>query len=172
MLNFIMKQLTQADAELPARFKEESKVWSTKATDLDGLNKKYNETTTSYLEAKGAHDLVTGSGEGADNFTDTTGRDLKAIKDKLDDYGKQVQALKDVFVKLCDFFQVEAKSDMRSSTLDFFIFFKRFCKEIDDNCPKEVKKRAGASSTAKVGGAAAPPSFHAEMMKQLAAKNK
>ena len=74
--------------------------------------------------------------------------------------------MKAKFEKLCDFFTVEAKSEMRLSTLDFFTFFKRFSKEIEDSMPKEERKRAGAGKTAPVK-ASGPPSFHAEMMKKL-----
>ena len=41
MLQFIMKKLTDADPELPNRYKEENKVWGTKATDLDSLKQSY-----------------------------------------------------------------------------------------------------------------------------------
>ena len=57
---------------------------------------------------------------------------------------------------------------MRTSTLDFFVFFKRFAKEIEDSCPKVEKKRAGAAAKPT---SANPPSFHAEMMKKLAQQN-
>ena len=74
--------------------------------------------------------------------------------------------MKSKFEKLCDFFQIEAKSEMRLSTLDFFGFFKRFAKEIEDACPKVEKKRAGAGKPSSAN----PPSFQAELMKKLAEK--
>lgn len=43
MLHFIMKKLVEADADLPARYKEENKVWQTKASDLDSIVKKYGD---------------------------------------------------------------------------------------------------------------------------------
>ena len=54
---------------------------------------------------------------------------------------------------------------MRQGSADFFMFFKRFCKDMEDNCPKEQKKRAGAG--AKPPSKAAPPSFQAELMAKL-----
>ena len=73
------------------------------------------------------------------------------------------------FTKNCDFFTIEPKSDMRTSTLDFFTFFKRFAKEIEDAIPKVEKKRAGATS--KPGGPGNAPAHHAELMRKLAEKN-
>ena len=43
MLQFIMRKLNEEDADLATRFKEESKVWQTKATDLDSIVKKYGD---------------------------------------------------------------------------------------------------------------------------------
>ena len=51
MLQFIMKKLTDEDPELPNRFKEENKVWQTKATDLDSISKKYNDVNLNMSEA-------------------------------------------------------------------------------------------------------------------------
>ena len=48
---FIMKKLTDEDPELPNRFKEENKVWQTKATDLDSISKKYNDVNLNMSEA-------------------------------------------------------------------------------------------------------------------------
>lgn len=169
MLSFIMKSLTDIDSELPGRFREEFKCWSTKAVDWDSLNKKYNESNVSYNVAKAALDAVNSSGEDADKFTDSEGRDIKIIRTELDGFESQVKQLKEKHTKLCDFFQVDAKDDKRDSTSDFFQFFKNFCKDIENNLPKEEKSRKGAA--AKAGGKANPPSFHAEMMAQLAKKN-
>ena len=76
MLQFIMKKLTDADPELPNRYKEENKVWGTKATDLDSISKKYNDTNLSLSEAEVAHKAITESGEDKDKFSTTTGGDL------------------------------------------------------------------------------------------------
>ena len=135
---------------------------------MDSISKKYNDTNLSLSEAETAHKAITESGEDKDKFTLTTGSDLKTIKSNVECLDKEIKGLKAKFEKLCDFFQIEPKSDMRSSTLDFFVFFKRFAKEIEDACPKVEKKRAGAASKP---GASAPPSFHAEMMKKLSQQN-
>ena len=161
--------MVDADPDLRTRYKEEFKVWSTKATDLDSIQKKYNDVNLSHSEAATAHKAITESGEDKDNFTTVTGNDLKTIRVQLDKFDGDVKGLKAKFEKLCDFFTIEPKNDLRSSSQDFFMFFKRFCKEIEDALPKEEKKRAGAGAATKtqVGGKAAPPSFHAEMMKKL-----
>ena len=44
------------------------------------------------------------------------------------------------FTKNCDFFTIEPKSDMRTSTREFFTFFKSFAKDIEDAIPKVEKK--------------------------------
>jgi hypothetical protein len=54
--------------------------------------------------------------------------------------------LKSTFEKQCDFFTIEKKSDMRQSTMDYFSFFKRFAKDIEESLPKPVSKRAGANA--------------------------
>lgn len=46
--------------------------------------------------------------------------------------------------------------DMRKGTHEFFMFFKKFCKQIEDAFPKVERKRAGAA--AKKPGAGNPPS--------------
>ena len=66
------------------------------------------------------------------------------------------------FEKLCDFFTIEAKSEMRLSTLDFFQFFKRFAVEIEAAMPKEERKRAGAKA-APAKASANNASMFAEM---------
>ena len=55
---------------------------------------------------------------------------------------------------MCEFFQIEPKSELRESTTDFFIFFKRFAKEIEDSLPKMDRRRAGAPSIGGRAGAA------------------
>lgn len=55
---------------------------------------------------------------------------------------------------MCEFFQIEPKSELRESTTDFFIFFKRFAKEIEDSLPKTDRRRAGAPSIGGRAGAA------------------
>ena len=73
------------------------------------------------------------------------------------------------FAKQCDFWQIEAKSDLRESTGDYFAFFKKFVKDIGDACPKEEKKRAGAGLTKAATNAQV--AMMAELMrKQAAAK--
>ena len=80
MLQFIMKKLVEADPELPKNYKEDNKVWSTKATDLDSILKKYNDTSSSFLAAETAHKSITESGEPRDAFMDQTGFEIRKIK--------------------------------------------------------------------------------------------
>ena len=80
LLQFIMKQLVEADPDLRARYKEEFKVFSTKATDLDAIQKKYNDVNLSHGEAATAHKAITESGEDKDNYTTVTGNDIKTIR--------------------------------------------------------------------------------------------
>lgn len=80
MLQFIMARMTEADEELPPRFKEECKVWTTKATDLDAITKKYNDTNVSQAEAANAHKLVTEAGEEKDDYQTNSANDLKLVK--------------------------------------------------------------------------------------------
>ena len=75
-----MKRMVDADPEVRERFKEECKVWATKATDLDSIYKKYNDTSLSHGEAQSAHKLVTEAGEVKDHFQVVTGAELKSIK--------------------------------------------------------------------------------------------
>ena len=77
-----------------------------------------------------------------------------------------VQGLKSKFEKTCDFFQIEPKSELRESTTDFFLFFKKFTKEIEESIPKMDRRRAGAPSVGGRAGAA-QAALHAEMMKKL-----
>lgn len=51
MLQFIMKRMLEADPDIRDRFKEECKVWGTKATDLDSIVKKYGDTNLSLEQA-------------------------------------------------------------------------------------------------------------------------
>ena len=99
-----MKKLTDVDPELPAKYKEENKVWATKATDLDSISKKYNDTNLSLSEAETAHKAITESGEDKDKFTITTGSDLTTVKSNLEVLDKEIKGLKAKFEKLCDFF--------------------------------------------------------------------
>lgn len=54
MLQFIMITLCKADPEMAAIFREENKCWTTKCTDWDTVNKKYNDTNSSYMSAAGS----------------------------------------------------------------------------------------------------------------------
>lgn len=62
---------------------------------------------------------------------------------------------------------MDPKSDTAKSTNDLFDSFKKFCKDIETNMPKEERKRAGAAR--KPGGAPAGlnPSQMAEMMSKV-----
>ena len=52
----------------------------------------------------------------------------------------KIKALKEKFTSSLDFFQLEPKAEMRKSSPDFFAFFKKFNKEIEENLPKVVKR--------------------------------
>ena len=54
-------------------------------------------------------------------------------------------SLKDKFKTMCDFFQIEPKSELRESTKDFFDFFKKFAKDIEESIPKAERRRVGAA---------------------------
>merc|ERR1712051_896526 len=93
MLQFIMVQLCGADAELANNFKEASKVWSTRATDLDAVNKKYNDVNGGWAEAnKMQKDVETEDGK--DEFCEKTNVKLTIIRSDLDRISSQVEALK------------------------------------------------------------------------------
>ena len=49
-----MITLCKADPEMAAIFREENKCWTTKCTDWDTVNKKYNDTNSSYMSAAGS----------------------------------------------------------------------------------------------------------------------
>ena len=68
MLQFIMAQLHKGDEELVHNWKEQIKVFASKATDLDALKGKFNDTNSRCGDAQTAHRAVTESGEEADNF--------------------------------------------------------------------------------------------------------
>ena len=70
LLNFIMRKLAEADPELGGKFKEDTKIWSTRSTDWDSLNKKFNDSNGSFASTKGSHRAITESGEAADNFSE------------------------------------------------------------------------------------------------------
>lgn len=64
---------------------------------------------------------------------------------------------------------IDPKSDTAKSTNDLFDSFKKFCKDIEKEMPKEEKKRAGAASRGGKPGAGAGlnPSQMAEMMSKV-----
>lgn len=147
MMSFIMQHLVAADEELPARYREQFKVFNTRNTDMDSLAKKYADTNMAYHEAAACHKAITESGEDPDNFSNQLGAELKMVKTDLEEFDREIKAMKERFEKLCDFFQLDIKDDKRKSTADFFIFYKKFLKEIEDGLPKEEKKRAGGKRT-------------------------
>lgn len=72
-LAFIMSQLAKDDEDLVQSWKDQIKIFSSKATDLDALKGKFNATNGRYSDANTSHRAVTESGEDADNFCKETG---------------------------------------------------------------------------------------------------
>ena len=80
MLQFIMIKLVDADPNLPASYKEENKVWQTKASDLDSIFKKYGDVDIGHSEGASAYKAVTESGEDKDKFQEDMGIQIKSIR--------------------------------------------------------------------------------------------
>ena len=133
---------------------------------MDAVTKKYNDVNGGWAEANKLQKDVEAE-DGKDEFCEKTNVKLTIIRSDLDKINTQVEGLKTRFAKSCDFWQLEAKSDLRESTGDFFAFFKKFAKDIEGACPKEEKKRAGAG-LAK-GAQNAQAAMMAELMRKQAA---
>jgi len=103
-MQFILKELNEADPVFVANFREQNKVWTTKATDLDAIGRKLTETNAGYADAAQAHKAITESGEDADQFSERTGRELKNVKSELEEMKTSVEGLKSTFSSMCDFF--------------------------------------------------------------------
>ena len=93
---------------------------------------------------QGCHDSICQSGEESDHFSETTGRELKEILADSDLYKEQTQALKARYQKLCDYWQLPKDDAKRNGSLEFFSFFKKLFKQLEDAFPKVDRKRAGA----------------------------
>lgn len=101
------------------------------------MKRKYNEINACYIEAAASHKSITESGEDPDNFLRKTNQLMERIKTELTALKFAMNGLETHLSKLFDFYQVEAKSDLRNGSHEFLTFFKKFCKEIEDSCPKE-----------------------------------
>ena len=84
MMAFIMKQLCEANPDTKEKFSAENKVFETKATDIDTLDRKYKEMNASWHEASGAQKAVTEAGEDSDTFTVKTTQQMKDYRAELD----------------------------------------------------------------------------------------
>lgn len=144
MMTFILKELLAFIPEKIYAFKEDAKIFSTKATDTEVFKGKIREVKSAVNAAGAAYKQVQTSGEEPDNFTKTYGNDLKVIENNLVTYEKIVDEFTARHTKLCDFFQLEAKDEKRESSDEFFKFWKQFAKEVETNIPAPEKKRAGA----------------------------
>ena len=80
MLQFIMKKLVEEDPTLPSTYREQNNIWKTRATDLDSVLKKFNDTSGKFLAAEAAYRSITESGEPQDNFMLQTGADMRSLK--------------------------------------------------------------------------------------------
>ena len=78
--------------------KEASKVWSTRATDLDAVTKKYNDVNSGWADANKMHKDVE-TEDGKDEFCEKTNVKLTIIRSDLDRINSQVEALKSRFAK-------------------------------------------------------------------------
>ena len=79
-------------------------MFATKATDLDALKGKYNDTNKRYCDAVSAHRAVTESGEDPDNFMKETGEVLSETKTELEGFNKQLDVYKTRLTKVNDFY--------------------------------------------------------------------
>lgn len=91
------------------------------------------------------------------------GNYLKEATKNVEEYKAQLDALKQRYTKTCDYFNIDAKNELRDSTVNFFKFFKQFSKDIEDSIPKNVKSKK------KPPGKGNAPGFHAELMAKLQA---
>ena len=109
-----------------------------------------------------------------DEFLIKMGEFVSNAEKEISEINEDAKKVVETHLKLCDFYGVDAKDEMREKSENFFKVFQEFFKLTEKSLPPEEKKKPAPGSKGPAGragpGAANNAAMMAELMKKQAEK--